>query len=141
MRQKIDMAEREERSIQVEPGPRSGGCGARWLGEGQPYLWLYHTLSLGEHHHSPITHFSFSSEKWKPSLGYHPALEHPVAAGLSASSPTELPKGRSHRQRGSNGRQQNLHLCCLETRGSFHRSAAAQSTCKHFTDSPAVRFR
>jgi hypothetical protein len=33
------------------------------------------------------------------------------------------------------------HLCCQETSSSVHRSAvAAQSTCKHFTDTPAVQF-
>jgi hypothetical protein len=33
----------------------------------------------------------------------------------------------------------NSHLCCVEILSSFHRlAAAAQSTCKHFTDIPAV---
>ena len=33
------------------------------------------------------------------------------------------------------------HLCCLEIRSSVHRlAAAAQSTRKHLTDTPAVQF-
>ena len=35
----------------------------------------------------------------------------------------------------------NSHLCCLEISSSVHRlAAAARSTCKHFTDTPAVQF-
>ena len=35
----------------------------------------------------------------------------------------------------------NSHLCFLEIGSSVHRLAAAtQSTCKHFTDTPAIQF-
>jgi hypothetical protein len=61
----------------------------------------------------------------RKSESYHSALEHPVSAGVSTSSLTEVQPGSPVRGRGANDRQQRQRQPPVQLLGDPHEDQAA----------------